>query len=68
VTGQEATLNILVPIVQELKRRGDEVDMLANQPYYQQQQLPEIQDKDLKHIKVYLRDLDSRFDEYDIMI
>jgi hypothetical protein len=34
---QESVSNALVPLVTELQRRNDQVDMLSEQPYYQQE-------------------------------
>jgi len=37
VSRQEARNNELVPLVQEMQRRNDQIDMLVSQPYYQAQ-------------------------------
>src|SRR6266568_4958847 len=45
---EEARNNSLVPLVPEMQRRNDQIDMLASQPFYQQQQLQDIpQEKNL---------------------
>jgi hypothetical protein len=35
LSGQQSTSNVLVPLVKELQRRNDQVDLLAEQPFYQ---------------------------------
>src|SRR5271163_3134157 len=35
--GQELTVNTLLPLVQEMQRRNDQIDMLASQPFHQAQ-------------------------------
>ena len=63
-SAEEARNNALVPLVQEMQRRNDQIDMLASQPFYQQQQLPDIpQEKDLKDIRI---DLDKNVDDSDL--
>jgi len=37
ISNQQATTNALVPLVQEMQRRNDQIDMLVSQPYYQAQ-------------------------------
>jgi len=37
VSNQEARNNELVPLVQEMQRRNDQIDMLVSQPFYQAQ-------------------------------
>src|SRR6266496_3533295 len=62
---EEARNNALVPLVQEMQRRNDQIDMLASQPFYQQQQLPDIpEEKDLENIRRI--DLDKDLDDSDI--
>src|SRR6266496_4172618 len=63
-SAEEARNNALVPLVQEMQRRNDQIDMLVSQPFYQQQQLPDIpQEKDLEDIRI---DLDKNFNDSDI--
>src|SRR6266496_865905 len=64
VSSQATVTNALVPLVQEMQRRNDQIDMLASQPFYQQQQLPDIpQEKSLEDIRI---DLDKNLDDSDI--
>src|SRR6266581_1382472 len=64
VSAEEARNNALVPLVQEMQRRNDQIDMLVSQPFYQQQQLPDIpQEKDLEDIRI---DLDKNLDDSDL--
>src|SRR6266581_1120144 len=64
VSAEEARNNALVPLVQEMQRRNDQIDMLASQPFYQQQQLPDIPEEEiLEDIRI---DLDKNLDDSDI--
>jgi len=54
-----------VPFAQEIKIRGYQLDMFAEQPYYQQQ-LPEIQAKPESNIRQLILNLDKHFDDEDI--
>src|SRR5271163_2102377 len=47
--GQELTVNTLLPLVQEMQRRNDQIDMLASQPFFPQPQLPDIPEE-TKHL------------------
>src|SRR6266581_9063512 len=61
---EEARNNALVPLVQVMQRRNDQIDMLASQPFYQQQQLPDIPEEEiLEDIRI---DLDKNFNDSDI--
>src|SRR6266496_6656743 len=62
---EEARNNALVPLVQEMQRRNDQIDMLASQPFYQQQQqLPDIPEEEiLEDIRI---DLDKNLNDSDI--
>src|SRR5258708_34815703 len=61
---EEAMNNVLVPVLQEMQRRNVQFDMLASQPYYQQQQLPDIPEKEtLEDIRI---DLDINLNDSDI--
>src|SRR6266496_1407483 len=63
-SAEEARNNALVPLVQEMQRRNDQIDMLVSQPFYQQQQLPDIpEEKDLEDIRI---DLDKNLNDSDI--
>ena len=68
VSAQEAirssTNNELVPLVEELKRRNDQVDMIVSQPFYQAQIEPPEQSERLKGENVFK--LDKDFDDSDI--
>ena len=64
VSSQAAVGNALVPLVQEMQRRNDQIDMLASQPFYQQQQLPDIpREESLEDIRI---DLDKNLNDSDI--
>src|SRR6266568_2905027 len=64
VSAEEARNNALVPLVQEMQRRNDQIDMLASQPFYQQQQLPDIPEEEiLEDIRI---DLDKNLNDSDI--
>src|SRR6266496_818182 len=65
ITSAEEARNIaLVPLVQEMQRRNDQIDMLASQPFYQQQQLPDIPEEEiLEDIRI---DLDKNLNDSDI--
>ena len=56
-----AVSNALVPLTRELQRRNDQVDMLSEQPFYQQQ-LPPITQMSPEYLKV---DLDIGLNETD---
>ncbi len=61
---EEARNNALVPLVQVMQRRNDQIDMLASQPFYQQQQLPDIPEEELlEDIRI---DLDKNLNDSDI--
>src|SRR6266568_938416 len=63
-SAEEARNNALVPLVQEMQRRNDQIDMLASQPFYQQQQLPDIPEEELlEDIRI---DLDKNLNDSDI--
>src|SRR6266568_692700 len=63
-SSQATVTNSLVPLVQEMQRRNDQIDMLASQPFYQQQQLPDIPEEEiLEDIRI---DLDKNLDDSDI--
>src|SRR6266496_314745 len=63
-SAEEARNNALVPLVQEMQRRNDQIDMLASQPFYQQQQLPDITEEEiLEDIRI---DLDKNLNDSDI--
>src|SRR6266496_104297 len=65
VSSQATVTNSLDPLVQEMQRRNDQFDMLASQPFYQQQQLPDIpQEQSLEDIRRI--DLDKDLDDSDI--
>src|SRR5271163_7464 len=53
--GQELTVNTLLPLVQEMQRRNDQIDMLASQPF-NQAQLPDIPEE-TRQLSVPLYDL-----------
>src|SRR6266568_8282768 len=62
-SAEEARNNALVPLVQEMQRRNDQIDMLASQPFYQQQ-LPDIPEEEiLEDIRI---DLDKNLNDSDI--
>src|SRR6266568_4020271 len=63
-SSQATVTNSLVPLVQEMQRRNDQIDMLASQPFYQQQQLPDIPEEEiLEDIRI---DLDKNLNDSDI--
>src|SRR6266581_5866154 len=64
-SAEEARNNALVPLVQEMQRRNDQIDMLASQPFYQQQQQsPDIPEEEiLEDIRI---DLDKNLNDSDI--
>src|SRR6266496_630327 len=63
-SAEEARNNALVPLVQEMQRRNDQIDMLSSQPFYQQQQLPDIPEEEiLEDIRI---DLDKNLNDSDI--
>jgi len=64
-SSQASTTNALMPLVQEMQRRNDQIDMLASQPFYQQQRLPDIpQEETLEDIRRI--DLDRNLNDSDI--
>ncbi len=64
-SSQVSTTNALMPLVQEMQRRNDQIDMLASQPFYQQQRLPDIpQEETLEDIRRI--DLDRNLNDSDI--
>src|SRR5580658_4732631 len=56
-----AVSNALLPLTKELQRRNDQIDMLAEQPFFQQE-LPAITPLSPEFMKV---DLDARLNETD---
>src|SRR6266496_5726824 len=63
-SSQASTTNALMLLVQEMQRRNDQIDMLASQPFYQQQQLPDIPEEEiLEDIRI---DLDKNLNDSDI--
>src|SRR6266581_856821 len=63
-SSQASTTNALMPLVQEMQRRNDQIDMLASQPFYQQQRLPDIPEEELlEDIRI---DLDKNLNDSDI--
>ena len=59
---RDVTTNALVPLTRELRRRNDQVDLLAEQPFYHQE-LPAITPTSPDFMKI---NLDAGFDETDI--
>src|SRR6266568_4382647 len=64
VSAEEARNNALLPLVQEMQRRNDQIDMLASQPFYQQQQLPDIPEEEI--LEDIRTDLDKNLNDSDI--
>ena len=68
VSSQEARNNELVPLVQEMQRRNDQIDMLVSQPFYQAQieQPDPIAESTPVKKSAWRIDVDRHFDESDI--